>query len=157
MLSENTVKKILDHGLKQGADFTEVFVEDTVSSSINLLDQKIDEINSSNSFGIGVRLLYGKEAYYGYSSDTEEENLLKLTENLGQSGMDGQSGGIQPLENQSLEDIHHVAVNPDTVSKSERAELLRNLDKITRSQGHDICQVNANMAEKKTFCTNRKQ
>jgi len=149
MLSENTVKKILEHGLKQGADFSEVFVEDTVSSSINLLDQKIDEINSSNSFGIGVRLLYGNEAYYGYSSDTEEGNLLKLTENLGQSGMDGQSGGIQPLENQSVEDIHHVAINPDTVSKSERAELLRNLDKITRNHGQDICQVNANMAEKK--------
>ena len=149
MLSENTVKKILEHGLKQGADFTEVFVEDTVSSSINLLDQKIDEINSSNSFGIGVRLLYGKEAYYGYSSDTKEENLLKLTENLGQSGMDGQSGSIQPLENKSVEDIHHVAINPDTVSKSERAELLRNLDKITRSHGQDICQVSANMAEKK--------
>ena len=149
MLSENTVKKILEHGLKQGADFTEVFVEDTVSSSINLLDQKIDEINSSNSFGIGVRLLYGNEAYYGYSSDTEERSLLKLTENLGQSGMDGQSGSIQPLENQSVEDIHHVAINPDTVSKSERAELLRNLDKITRSHSQDICQVNANMAEKK--------
>ena len=149
MLSENTVKKILEHGLKQGADFTEVFIEDTVSSSINLLDQKIDEINSSNSFGIGVRLLYGNEAYYGYSSDTEEGNLLKLTENLGQSGMDGQFGGIQPLENQSVEDIHHVAINPDTVSKSERAELLRNLDKLTRSHSQDICQVNANMAEKK--------
>ena len=149
MLSENTVKKILEHGLKQGADFTEVFVEDTVSSSINLLDQKIDEINSLNSFGIGVRLLYGNEAYYGYSSDTEEERLLKLTENLGQSSMDGQSGGIQPLENQSVEDKHHVAINPDTVSKSERAELLRNLDKITRSHDQDICQVNANMAEKK--------
>ncbi len=149
MLSENTVKKILEHGLKQGADFTEVFVEDTVSSSINLLDQKIDEINSSNSFGIGVRLLYGNEAYYGYSSDTEEGSLLKLTENLGQSGKDGHSVGIQQLENQSVEDIHHVAINPDTVSKSERAELLRNLDKLTRNHSQDICQVNANMAEKK--------
>ncbi len=149
MLSENTVKKILEHGMKQRADFTEVFVEDTVSSSINLLDQKIDEINSSNSFGIGVRLLYGNEAYYGYSSDPEEGNLLKLTENLGQSGKDNQSIPTQQLKNQSVEDIHHVAINPDTVSKSERAELLRNLDKITRSHDQDICQVNANMAEKK--------
>ena len=149
MLSENTVKKILEHGLKKGADFTEVFVEDTVSSSINLLDQKIDEINSSNSFGIGIRLLYGNEAYYGYTSDTEESKLLKLTENLGQSEMDRQSGGVHMLENQSLEDIHHVAINPETVSKSERAELLRNLDKITRSHSQDICQVNANMSEKK--------
>ena len=30
MLSENTVKKILELGLKQGADFTEVYIEDTV-------------------------------------------------------------------------------------------------------------------------------
>ena len=149
MLSENTVKKILDYGLKQGADFTEVFVEDTVSSSINLLDHKIEEINSSNSFGIGIRLLYGNEAYYGYTSDTEEYKLLKLTENLGQSRTERQSGGVNQLENQSVEDIHHVAINPETVSKSERAELLRNLDKITRSHSQDICQVNANMSEKK--------
>ena len=47
MLAENIVAKIFDSGLQQGADFTEVFVEDSVSSSINLLDQKIDEINSS--------------------------------------------------------------------------------------------------------------
>ena len=148
MLSEKTVKKILEHGLKQGADFTEVFVEDTFSSSINLLDQKIDEINSSNSFGIGVRLLYGNEAYYGYSSDMEEAKLLKLTENLRQTGKDGRSGFIKHLEKKSVEDIHHVAINPDTISKSERAELLRMLDEITRSHDQDICQVNANMAEK---------
>ena len=53
MLNENTVAKILEYGLQQGADFTEVFVEDSVASSINLLDQKIEEINSSNSFGKG--------------------------------------------------------------------------------------------------------
>ena len=149
MLSEKTVKKILEHGLKQGADFTEVFVEDTLSSSINLLDQKIDEINSSNSFGIGLRLLYGNEAYYGYSSDTKEETLLKIVKNLGQTRVDCHSKCIQTLKNQSVEDIHHVAINPKTISKSERAELLRQLDKITRSHDQDICQVNANMAEKK--------
>ncbi len=43
MLAENIVAKIFDSGLQQGADFTEVFVEDSVSSSINLLDQKIDD------------------------------------------------------------------------------------------------------------------
>ncbi len=149
MLPENIVKKILDYGIKQGADFTEVFVEDTVSSSINLLDQKIDEINSSNSFGIGLRLLYGNEAYYGYSSDTKEETLLKIVKNLGQTRVDCHSKCIQTLKNQSVEDIHHVAINPKTISKSERAELLRQLDKITRSHDQDICQVNANMAEKK--------
>ena len=149
MLTENTVAKIFESGIEQGADFTEVFVEDSVSSSINLLDQKIDEINSSNSFGIGIRLLYGNEAYYGYSSDPDEANLLKLTKNLGQSLKAGQSSGVQPFEQQAVQDIHHVAINPETVSKTERVDLLRKLDELTRRQGAEVSQVNANMAEKK--------
>ena len=149
MFNENTAAKILEYGLQQGADFTEVFVEDSISSSINLLDQKIDEINSSNSFGIGVRLLYGNEAYYGYSSDVDEDNLLKLTKNLGQSLKDGHPGGMLTLQPQSQEDIHHVAINPETVSKYERVDLLRKLDDITRNHGEEIKQVNANMTEKK--------
>ena len=149
MLNENTVAKILEYGLQQGADFTEVFVEDSVASSINLLDKKIEEINSSNSFGIGVRLLYGNEAYYGYSSDPDEANLLKLTGNLGQFQKEGQSGDMQSLQPQSIEDIHHIAVNPETVSKSERVELLRELDNKTRNHGDDIQQVTVNMSEKK--------
>jgi TldD protein len=149
MLNENTVAKILEYGLQQGADFTEVFVEDSVASSINLLDQKIEEINSSNSFGIGVRLLYGNEAYYGYSSDPDEANLLKLTGNLGQSQKEGHSGEMQSLQPQSIEDIHHIAVNPETVSKSERVELLRELNNKTRNHGDDIQQVTVNMSEKK--------
>ena len=149
MLTENTVAKIFDSGLQGGADFTEVFVEDSVSSSINLLDQKIDEINSSNSFGIGIRLLYGNEAYYGYSSDPDEASLLKLTKNLGQSRNVGESAGVQPFEHQAVQDIHHVAVNPQTVSKTERVDLLRKLDELTRCHGTEVSQVNANMAEKK--------
>ena len=149
MLTENTVAKIFESGLQQGADFTEVFVEDSVSSSINLLDQKIDEINSSNSFGIGIRLLYGNEAYYGYSSDPDEASLLKLTKNLGQSRNVGESAGVQPFVHQAVQDIHHVAVNPQTVSKTERVDLLRKLDELTRCHGTEVSQVNANMAEKK--------
>ena len=149
MLSESTVSKILDHGRRQGADFAEVFVENSIVSNLTLLDRKIDEINSANSFGVGVRLLYGDDVYYGYSSDPDEANLLKLTTNLGQSQREGQPGGLPPLQQQALEDIHHVAINPETVSKSERVELLRQLDKLTRKHGGAIQQVSAGMVEKR--------
>ena len=149
MLNENTVAKILEYGLQLGADFTEVFVEDSVASSINLLDHKIEEINSSNSYGIGVRLLYGNEAYYGYSSDPDEANLIKITKNLGQFSKEDVHECTNSFQSQSIEDIHHIAVNPETVSKSERVELLRELDHKTRNHSDDIRQVTVNMSEKK--------
>ena len=149
MLNEKTVAKILEYGLQLGADFTEVFVEDSVAPSINLLDHKIEEINSSNSYGIGVRLLYGNEAYYGYSSDPDEANLIKITKNLGQFSKEDVHGCTNSFQSQSIEDIHHIAVNPETVSKSERVELLRELDHKTRNHSDDIRQVTVNMSEKK--------
>ena len=148
MIKHETITKILEHGLSKGADFTEVFVEDSKSSSFNLLDRKIDQIQSSNSFGIGIRLLFGDEAYYGYSSDPDEANLIKLTGNLAESGKSGKSTDSEALEKQSVQDIHHVAVNPETVSDQERVELLRKFDESTRNHGGDIQQVNANMLEK---------
>ena len=108
MIKHETITKILEHGLSKGADFTEVFVEDSKSSSFNLLDRKIDQIQSSNSFGIGIRLLFGDEAYYGYSSDPDEANLIKLTGNLAESGNSGPSTDPETLEKQSVQDIHHV-------------------------------------------------
>ena len=149
MLNEKTVAKILEYGLQLGADFTEVFVEDSVASSINLLDRKIEEINSSNSYGIGVRLLYGNEAYYGYSSDPDEANLIKITKNLGQFSKEDVHECTNSFQSQSIEDIHHISVNPETVTKSERVELLRELDHKTRNHSDDIRQVTVNMSEKK--------
>jgi TldD protein len=148
MLAESTVSKILEHGLSQGADFAEVFAEDSVSSNVSLLDRKIDEISSTNSFGVGIRLIYGDDVYYGYSSDPAEDNLLQLTSNLGQARGEGQPGSFTPLERHNVEDIHHVAINPEAVSKSERVELLRHLDQLTRKHGEEIVQVSAGMVEK---------
>ena len=128
MISQETLSKILDHGLSRGADFAEIFTEDSRVSSINLLDRKIDQIQSLNSFGIGIRLLFGDEAYYGFSSDPDEKVLLDLTGNLAVSGRSGAPTDLKPLQTQPIEDIHHVSVNPETVSDRERVELLRNFD-----------------------------
>ena len=148
MINQETLSKILEKGLSRSADFVEIFVEDSNVSSINLLDRKIDQIKSSNTFGIGIRLLFGDEVFYGYSSDPDEECLLKLTGNLAESGRSGQMGKMNLLETQVFEDIHHVTVNPKTVSDQERVELLRSFDESTRKHGDAIQQVNANMHEK---------
>ena len=149
MLSKNTISKIVDCGDSQGADFTEVFVEESLSSSINMLDQKIDEISSLNSFGIGVRLIYMGQAYYGYSSDPKEDNLIKLTKNLGKFREDFKSRQTNMFNKQCFEDNHHIAINPETVCKSERVTLLRKINELTRNQGSSIKQVRASMVEKK--------
>jgi TldD protein len=149
MLPEQTVHKILAKALENGADFAEVFAEESDSSSIELLDRKIDRINTGNSFGVGVRLLNGSDAYYGYSSDAGEEALLELTENLARSLREGAAATPKQPSPGQVEERHPVMVDPASVPKSERLELLRQLDGMTRGQGDAIRQVRAAVAEKR--------
>ncbi len=149
LLRQETVHKLLELGLARGADFAEVFAEDSDSSSIDLLDRKIDSIGSGNSFGVGVRLLYGDEAYYGYSSDATEAALLKLTENLAQAHRDRRPGHPSPFRQEAVLDRHAVRVDPTGVPKRERVDLLRRLDERVRRQGDAIRQVGASVSEKR--------
>ena len=89
------------------------------------------------------------QAYYGYSSDPEEGNLIKLTKNLGKFSEDSKIRKAITFNQQCVDDNHHVVINPETVCKSERVDLLRKINELTRSQGSSINQVRANMAEKK--------
>lgn len=146
MLPETIVRKILDLGLSRGADFAEVFVEESETSSIDLLEQKLDRINSGNAFGVGIRLLFGNESAYGYSSDVSEDALLRLTSNLAREAKAG--GAPAAFHKEQVTDRHPVMIDPASVSKNERVELLRQLDGLTRQTGSVIRQVGASVAEK---------
>ena len=78
MLSDNLAAKIMGAALERGADFADLFVEQSVSSSLNFLDSKIKNIKTGTDFGVGIRLIYGVEAYYGYTNHPNEEELLKI-------------------------------------------------------------------------------
>jgi TldD protein len=147
MLAESIIYKILELGQSRGADFTEVFVEDSETSSIELLHQKIDRINSGNAFGVGIRMIFGSDSAYGYSCDIAEDVLLQLTSNLARAAQTGTPP--QPLQQAHVEDRHAVMIDPASVPKHERAVLLRQLDALTRRAGSAIRQVGASVAEKK--------
>ena len=149
MLPESTVNRILELGLSRGAEFAEVFCEESDSSNVELLDRKIDSINNGNSFGVGVRLLLGDNAYYGYSSDASEEALLELTENLAHSLKEGRPGHLHNPEKKPVMDRHPVSVDPSSVPKTERLDLLRQIDAIAREHGDAVRQVRASISEKK--------
>ena len=146
MLAETLVRKILDLGLSRGADFAEVFVEESETSSIDFLQQKLDRINSGNAFGVGIRLLFGNESAYGYSSDIAEDALLQLTANLARSAKEG--GSSAAFQKEHVADRHPVMIDPSSVSKQERVGLLRQLDELTRQTGSAIRQVGAGVSEK---------
>jgi TldD protein len=82
LMHSDLAKKILDFCLEAGATFAEIYEEETRKSYLSLKDNAIEGASASIIYGIGIRMLYGTEVLYGFTSDSSEEVLLNIAKNL---------------------------------------------------------------------------
>ncbi len=81
MLYKKDLKFLLQEGLATGADFAEIFLEDTKSSVIRITSGEVTQIDRGNTFGAGVRLIKGIDEVYGYTNQVSVEDLKTLVFN----------------------------------------------------------------------------
>jgi len=81
-MHQSIPKKILDFCLEAGADFAEIYEEESRKSHLALKDNAIEGASASIIYGIGIRMLYGTEVLYGFTSDDSEEVLMNIARNL---------------------------------------------------------------------------
>lgn len=77
MIDEPTARRVLREAQQSGADYAELFLEDTESTRIEMIDGKVDSANYARLCGAGVRVLLGTNSAYAYSADTSERALLE--------------------------------------------------------------------------------
>jgi TldD protein len=83
LLQSFIAQDIIAHGLSMGADFVDVFIEKTQNEGFVFKNSRAEDTQSGIVFGIGIRLIYGKQALYGYTNSTDREELLRITTLLG--------------------------------------------------------------------------
>jgi len=76
LIREETARAVLFEAQKSGADYAELFLEDTESTRIEMIDGKVESANYARICGAGVRVLLGTKSAYAYSAETSERALL---------------------------------------------------------------------------------
>jgi TldD protein len=147
MLDKVLITKILQKALSTNADFAEVFIEDKFQTNASLLAGKIQQVNNSKVFGIGVRVARGYQSVYGYTNSPKEADLLKLANDLAQSFPGEQQGIKVELKELQVADVHKIKYLPSEVSIDEKVALLRRADIAAREYSDEIKQVSANYAD----------
>ena len=88
MLAESYIEKILDYAVSCGADYGEVFFEDTERTKLTLVDSQVLRCACGRESGIGIRVFRGLESEYLYSADANEKRVFGLMkERLGKGGV----------------------------------------------------------------------
>lgn len=130
MLDKEVARKVLDACLETGADFSEIFFEDTFSTNTSMISGKVENASEKNLYGAGIRVLRGAEEAYGYTCDVSEDGLLKLARNLASSFSGERVAEVAPFEEKDARDLGIIKIGrPDRdVDEAERVAILRKID-----------------------------
>ncbi len=125
MITKANAKKILDITLSSGADFGELFFEDTIESSLKLENGVVSKVNSGNVYGCGIRILKKDKCVYGYTNDISMKSLAKLATTLKDSFFGSKEYEVKPLKLVKTSNKHLPKIPYEEVSQEELLSLLK--------------------------------
>ena len=77
MISRAVCEKVLHRAVSTGADYAELFAENTVNHTISMIASKVDAIKDTVIAGAAVRVYKGLRSVMASTVDTSEKGLLE--------------------------------------------------------------------------------
>ena len=123
MISREVCCKVLAKAVSTGADYAELFAENTVNHSISMIASKVDAVKDTVIAGAAVRVYKGLRSVMASTVDTSEAGLLRCAESAAEALGQGSACMDIVLRERTFGDIHPVKVVPgflmDLVGKEE--------------------------------------
>lgn len=147
LLAQETVQDIIHTGISMGADFVDVFIERTQSENMVFRNSRVEDSQSGTIFGVGIRIVYGQQALYGYTNSTEKEELLRITKILAARVGKTQSAKAINFEKISYPKI--ATIQDREVDAKYKIARLKSIDESLRNADKKVSQVILNFIKKK--------
>ncbi|MDO9629459.1 MAG: TldD/PmbA family protein [Acholeplasmataceae bacterium] len=134
MLEKYILQRLLKEAMETGADFAEIFLEDTKSSAIRVMNGEVTSIDLGNVFGAGIRLILGVDEVYGYTNKISEEAILEIIKNL-RASFQSKKIDLVPLGDQKpftysiQKPMHKIPVKEKTDQLQELSKIMSSHDK----------------------------
>lgn len=149
MLTKKELQSLLDFAVETGADFAEIFLEDTKSSTIKVNNNEVTSVDRNNVYGAGVRLLLAFDETYGYTNNVSYEGLKTLIASL-RASFQATPAKVTPLgEKQPY--VTDVKKPLDKVPLKEKTNKLQTLSKIIKDYDARIVQAVVTLMENEQY------
>lgn len=143
MLKRSVVEHIFEAALETGADFAEIFMEDTKRNQISMVNGKVEHALSGIQFGVGIRLFQGNQAVYAYTNNAEEKTLIKIAKEAAEVAKGSGKQKILNFEQRACNILNPIKRMPQTVSNAEKVDQLRLASHSAKEYDEKITQTKA--------------
>ena len=125
MISKKLAIEVLNEMLATGADYAEIFYEESSSNALTIENGKVSSSSSGIISGAGLRLLKENQTVYGYTSDLTKKGLLALANSLNKSFSDKRIITVDKLEMIRGKNRNPVNKSYNAISLKEKIDLVR--------------------------------
>ncbi len=140
-ISEKQASSILKVALATGADFAEIYLEDTTTNTTHLISNAIDNVSTNVKHGASIRILKDSQEVFGYVNTWDVKELKALAKNL-RSGIKGDTKyEALPFKEQGERNIVNPVKLPHKVKNSYKASLVKSVNKLARKYSKKVSQV----------------
>lgn len=125
MINKKLAIEVLNKGLATGADYAEIYYEDSFAEGITIENGEVDYASASVTNGVGIRLLKDNKSVYGHTSDLSKKGLLSLAESLSKLFNDKQKIFVNDLAQIRYKNKSPITNSYVQVSKEEKIALIK--------------------------------
>lgn len=148
MLSKDILSSVLARCLITGGDFAEIFEEDTLNTSISLLNGVVENTISGRTHGIGIRIFKGFKSVYAYTNNTSLQSLLDTAEKAALALGDLKEDISIVLNDKISYNNHPIIYVPSSISTNKKIEVMKKGYKAAKEYSNDIKQVSVSYLDK---------
>lgn len=125
MISKEICAQVLQMAVSTGADYAEIFAENTKNHAINMIASKVEAIQDSTVAGAGIRVYKGLRSVMATTVDTSPEGLLRCAKQAADALGEGTAQIDIVLRERLYGDIHPIRFAPCSASNKEKVEVLK--------------------------------
>ena len=147
MISAEVSQRVLAKAVSTGADYAELFAENTVNHSINMIASKVDTIKDTVIAGAAVRVYKGLRSVMATTVDTSEAGLLRCAQKAADALGEGTAAMDIVLRERLFGDIHPIRIAPTSVSNREKVAVLKEGYFAAKDYADSIVQVSGTLLD----------
>ncbi len=147
MITRDICCKVLRAATATGADYAEIFAENTQNRTISMISSAVDAIKDTTVAGAAVRVYKGLRSVMATTVDMTEAGLLRCAEKAAQALGEGGAPMDILLTERLFGDIHPVRLVPSTVENRRKIELLKEGYFAAKNYSEKIVQVTGGLLD----------
>ena len=147
MITREICQRVLHKAVSTGADYAEIFAENTVNHNINMIASKVDSVKDTVIAGASVRVFKGLRSVMASTVDTSESGLLACAEKAAEALGQGSAQIDIVLKERIFGDIHPVKICPVSASNKEKVAILKDGYFAAREYDESITQVSGTLLD----------